>query len=154
MLATSSGLPTRPSGMSAVTVGKYSSNVFPTCLARPPMWERSRSVRMRPGQTVLIRMLSFPSSAASVLDIPATPGRIPLDRISPAIGCLTELDWMLRIRPPRLFLMRGGAPPGDEPDGGGGGEPEGALPIGVGHLIQTAGRRAAGVRDQDIHAAE
>src|SRR3972149_664884 len=72
MLANSSGLPTRPSGMSAVTVGKYSSNVFPTCLARPPMWERSRSVRMRPGQTVLIRMLSFPSSAASVFDIPAT----------------------------------------------------------------------------------
>src|ERR1700675_508098 len=66
-----------------------------------------RSVRMRPGRIMLTVMPSFASSLASVLNIPAIPGRMPFERIRPSTGCLTELDWMARIRPHFFFFMSG-----------------------------------------------
>src|SRR6266481_802977 len=108
MLANSSGVPIRPMGMSAVErVAIHSSRLLPARVARSFWCPRKRSVRIRPGKTMLTVMPSRPSSLASVLNIPAMPGRIPFERTSPSTGCLTELDWMARIRPHFFCFMSG-----------------------------------------------
>src|SRR6266536_1827639 len=108
MLANSSGSPIRPMGMSAVErVAIHSSRLFPALAARSFWCPRNRSVRMRPGRTMLTVMPSRASSLARVLNIPAMPGRTPFERISPSTGCLTELDWMARMRPHFFFFMSG-----------------------------------------------
>src|SRR6266511_722898 len=108
MLANSSGVPIRPMGMSAVDrVAIHSSRLFPARAARSLWCPRKRSVRIRPGKTMLTVMPSRPSSWASVLNIPAMPGRIPFERMSASTGCLTELDWMARMRPHFFSFMSG-----------------------------------------------
>src|SRR5436190_8574754 len=108
MLANSSGVPIRPMGMSAVErVAIHSSTLLPARVARSFWCPRKRSVRIRPGRTMLTVMPSRPSSLASVLNIPAMPGRMPFDRMSPSTGCLTELDWMARMRPHFFCFMSG-----------------------------------------------
>ena len=62
---------------------------------------------IRPGHTTLIVMLSLPSSGASVLLSPATPGRTALDSSRPSTGCLIETDWIVRTRPHRRARMIG-----------------------------------------------
>src|SRR2546425_1734664 len=93
--ANSSGVPMRPSGTSMALCATYSSTGMPACLAPP----RNRSVMIRPGHTTLMVMLSLPSSGASVLLRPATPGRTALESRSPSTGCLTDTDWIVRMRP-------------------------------------------------------
>ncbi len=65
-------------------------------------WSNSltRSVSMRPGQTVLTKIPRGPSSSARVFISPATPARMVLERIKPGIGCFTEEEAMARMRPP------------------------------------------------------
>src|SRR2546427_7781579 len=82
---------------------RYSSFVRPEAL-RPPS---SRSVRMRPGQSVLTRMFSLPSCSASVFIMPATPGRTALDSSRSSSGCLTDTDWIVRMRPHCFARMPG-----------------------------------------------
>src|SRR5713101_7981524 len=67
----------------------------------------NRSVMIRPGSTRFTVTPSLATSPASVLNIPAMAGRMPLERTSPSTGCLTELDWMARIRPHFLRFMSG-----------------------------------------------
>src|SRR5712691_2947695 len=102
-LANSSGVPIRPSGTSLALLATYSSVGIPDCLAPP----RKRSVMIRPGHTTLMVMLSLPSSPAMVLLRPATPGRTALESSRPSTGCLTDTDWMVRIRPHRRARMIG-----------------------------------------------
>src|ERR1700687_6178184 len=66
-----------------------------------------RSVCMRQGSTMFTVIPSLASSLARVLNIPAMPGRMPFERMSPSTGCLTELDWMARMRPHLFFFMSG-----------------------------------------------
>src|SRR5438552_3962492 len=67
----------------------------------------NRSVMMRPGSTRFTVTPSLATSPARVLNIPAMAGRMPLERTRPSTGCLTELDWMARIRPHFFRFMSG-----------------------------------------------
>src|SRR5207244_2629772 len=67
----------------------------------------NRSVMMRPGSTRFTVTPSLATSPARVLNIPAMAGRMPLERTRPSTGCLTELDWMARMRPHFLRFMSG-----------------------------------------------
>src|SRR5215510_12456078 len=108
MSANSSGLPIRPMGMSGVErVAIHWSRLIPARAARSFWCPMKRSVWIRPGSTMFTVMPSFARSPARVLNMPAMPGRIPLERMSPSTGCLTELDWMARMRPHFFFFMSG-----------------------------------------------
>src|SRR5688500_18957662 len=85
----------RPRGTSALDVSRYFSRDSPEDFT-PPM---KRSVMILPGHTVLTRMLWRPSCRASVFMSPATPGRTEFDSSGSGIGCFTDDDWMVRIRP-------------------------------------------------------
>ena len=52
-------------------------------------------------------MFSLPSCSASVFIMPATPGRTALESNRSSSGCLTETDWMVRMRPHFLARMPG-----------------------------------------------
>src|SRR6266850_1109358 len=132
--ANSSGVPIRPSGTSWALRATYSSTGIPACLAPP----RKRSVMIRPGHTTLIVMLSLPSSGASVLLSPATPGRTALDSSSPSTGCLIETDWIVRTRPHRREQRHF----------------ERTVPLLVGHLVEHAARGPSAVRHQHVDPAE
>src|SRR5438445_399691 len=62
---------------------------------------------IRPGQTVFTRMLSLPRSAASVFMRPATPGRTAFESRRPGIGCFTDDDWIVMMRPHLRFRIDG-----------------------------------------------
>src|SRR5437899_5931652 len=102
-LANSSGVPTRPSGMSALLCARYASRESPEALSPP----RRRSVMIRPGQTVLKVMLSLPKRPARVLIRPFVPGRTALESSRSGSGCLTDTDWIVSTRPHFLARMPG-----------------------------------------------
>src|SRR5436309_7729600 len=102
-LANSSGVPTRPSGMSALLCARYASRESPEALSPP----RRRSVMIRRGQTVLKVMLSLPKRPARVLIRPFVPGRTALESSRSGSGCLTDTDWIVSTRPHFLACMPG-----------------------------------------------
>jgi len=51
--------------------------------------------------------LNGASSVERVLANPMTPERTVLDRIRPSMGCFTEMDVMLMIRPQRFSFITG-----------------------------------------------
>src|SRR5690606_28101121 len=61
---------------------------------------RTRSVSIRPGSRPTTRMPRGPSSSARDLAKPASPGRSPLEMVSPGIGSCTEPDSTKPMTPP------------------------------------------------------
>ena len=103
--AISAGVPRRPSA-----TGSRSGRREP-----PGLSERSRSVSIRPGAIVLTVMPSGPSSRASVLSQPTTPGRTAFESARFAIGSFTDVDSIATMRP-RPLARRCGRREPDEPD--------------------------------------
>src|SRR6185295_14272961 len=66
-----------------------------------------RAVRIRPGAAQVTKMLSDATSADNVFAHPASAGRKAFDTIRPGIGCSTEEETMLTIRPHRAARIIG-----------------------------------------------
>jgi len=109
-----------------------------------------RGVFVDPGNTLLTVMPNGASSAASVLDQLATAQRVVLETPRPAMGSFTEVEMMLTMRPNCAALHAGNHDFREDVVG------DEVLAIGIEECIDLravrgAGRRTAGIVDQDVH---
>ena len=113
----------------------------------------ARSVSIWPGAIELTVIPSGPSSRASVLAQPTTPGRTAFESARLSIGSRTELDSILMIAASRALAQVGEAQL-RQPDRGDEQELDGGLDLLGGEPDRGPARRAAAVVDEDVDAAE
>src|SRR5215469_10119130 len=82
----------RPNGACDAQRASISFGVTPCFAASADERSSKRAVAVKPGQTLLTRMLDGPYSLASDFTRPLTPARMELERIKPSIGCFTETE--------------------------------------------------------------
>src|SRR6185436_15776959 len=99
--ANSSGVPIRPTGVSAMRCLIMSGRALES--------SSMRSVAMNPGQTLFTVMPSLATSSDSALANPRTPARAVDDRIKPGSGCSAAIDARQMMRPHRALVMIGTA---------------------------------------------
>ena len=145
--AISSGDPSRPAGIDASSRARAFSGSG--CRSHSSF---IRSVSILPGATVLTVMPSPATSRESVFAQPTTPGRIAFESIRWGIGSRTDQEVMLTIRPRPLLAEVGQRQPG-QPHGRVERQLERVGPGLGGQLVEGAGRRAAGVVDEDVEPA-
>jgi len=83
------------------------SGVIPSAFERSAASACARSLRIEPGRTLLIVTPRGASSREIVLEKPMTPGRIEFESSRPSIGCRTDVETMLTMRPQPRSIMPG-----------------------------------------------
>ncbi len=137
--------------MRPIIASRIASGVAPVRDAVAASTWAMRSVATRPGARPLIRIGAI--SAVSDLISPASPGRMRLDVVRPGMGSRAEDDRMTRMAGRSLArrcgraarMMRSGAEQGAI---------DGPRPGGLVEVLEAAGRRPAGVHEQEVQAAQ
>ena len=103
--AVSSGLPNRFKGTVLFMVSVTTSIEILPELDFDSMSEDSRSVAVKPGRILFTVIPFLATSKESVFAHDATAPRIVLETPNPCMGCLTEVEIILIIRPYFLLFM-------------------------------------------------
>ena len=126
---------------------------WPSSRPSRPSWRPGGRSRIVPVATSLTVTPSAATSRASVFRKPTSPGRCEFESVSPGIGSRVELEPTLTIRPQPRSRIAGRHRADQQP------RREDQRVVGLAPVVDVgverrAGRRPAGVRDQDLDRSE